>query len=107
VTPIRHLSELPETIRTTCRVTAQAKNDRCGVHLLANLPNRAIALSVDHIGWDKMSKMLFRIMREELRPTDNLFDYRDVLLAECARVSAQLPARSCEVLRQSFATVGL
>ncbi len=83
---------------------AASDNDNCGVHILSGIPNRAAALIIQEIGWERAANLFYTVMTERLTTTSNFADYRDAILAECA---ATLTASDCAAATEAFQVVGL
>jgi len=79
-------------------------NDQCGVHLLSGIPNRAIALAVLEIGWDKVVHVVYDVMTERLAKNAQFSDYAREVRNECSR---QLSSSDCAAIDNAFKTVGL
>jgi Zn-dependent metalloprotease len=74
------------------------------VHILSGIPNRAVALTIQQIGWDDAEPLFYAVMTERLGPDSDFADYRDAVLAECA---ARLSEASCALVEGAFSQVGL
>ena len=96
-----HMSEMPAEYRDC---TPSNNNDKCGVHDLNGIPNKAVALIVKQLGWEASQRMLYRVMTVRLRSTSDFADYRDQMVDEC---DSTLSKQSCDIVRQAFAEVGL
>src|SRR5690606_23236196 len=85
------MSEIPSQYGSGC--TPSATNDNCGVHILSGIPNRAAALMIRSLGWNKTQRLFYRVMTERLRTDSDFADYRNQLLGEC---STSLSAGDCQ-----------
>ncbi len=97
-----HMNEIPAQLGENCQPAAE--NDLCGVHINSGIPNKASALIISKLGWRQTEALFYRVMTARLVSTSNFKDYRNLMLEEC---QATMPAASCEVVKQAFATVGL
>lgn len=96
------ISEIPPALGPNCR--ANESNDKCGVHLLAGIPNRAISLAVQKLGWDKVTHVVWVVMTQRLPKNAQFSTYASETVAECGR---QLSTSECAVFDASFKAVGL
>ncbi len=78
---------------------ASSSNDQCGVHSSSGIPNRAAALIVSQLGWEKTKNIFYRVMTQRLRSTSNFADYRKQALDECA---SKLSSNDCKVMKAAF-----
>lgn len=79
-------------------------NDNCGVHILSGIPNKAIALAIESLGWETVRPLFYRVMTQRLRTSSNFADYRNQVLDEC---KAQLQEGQCFSIERAFSKVGL
>ncbi|MEK7691975.1 MAG: M4 family metallopeptidase, partial [Bdellovibrionota bacterium] len=79
------------------------QNDGCGVHSTSGVPNRAVALAVKSLGWEKMGKLTYAVMTHRLRSTSDFRDFATQMLAEC---KATLSGSECSEIRSAFQAVG-
>jgi Zn-dependent metalloprotease len=96
------MSEIPKEYGHGCK--ANATNDRCGVHLLAGIPNRAVALAVKELGWRKLARVFYVVMTERLKKDSQFAEYARETIGECQH---QLSSSDCVALSNAFRTVGL
>lgn len=97
-----HLRDIPEEFGASC--TPTSTNDNCGVHTLSGIPNRAAALTIQAIGWEKAAPLFYVVMTERLHDRSDFADYRAQVVAEC---DATLSATECAAVEAAFADVGL
>ncbi len=97
-----HVNEIPKKFGEDCKPARS--NDQCGVHSLSGIPNRAVALMVEVLGWKKLTQPLFKVMSVRLTANSNFGDYKTQLLDEC---SMSMDKSDCEVIERSFQTVGI
>jgi Zn-dependent metalloprotease len=79
-------------------------NDRCGVHTLSGIPNRAAALIIQDLGWAETREMFYRIMTEGLDQDARFADYARALLKECRGVVSARKDACVSVKRALLAT---
>lgn len=96
------MKQIPGALGPSCKPTTT--NDRCGVHLLSGIPNRAVALAVQKLGWSKVAHVIYVVMTERLPKNAQFSDYASETMAECGR---QLSSSECAVFDASFKAVGL
>ncbi len=97
-----HMDEIPAEYGPGCEPTGS--NDACGVHLLNGVPNRAAAIAIKSLGWEKIEPVFYRVMTKRLLQGSVFQDYRNLMIDECG---LQLAAADCEALEKAFAEVGL
>lgn len=97
-----HVNEIEAEFGPNCQATMN--NDNCGVHILSGIPNRASALMIQALGWEKLYPLFYQVMTVRLRANSKFSDYKDQMLAEC---DATMSAFECEQVRESLAAVGL
>lgn len=97
----KSVSEIPEEYGSSCKPTSS--NDRCGVHLLSGIPNRATVLIADGMGLEAATRIVYNAMVTQLRPTSDFRDYRAALKEECL-VEQRL---DCHVIDYAFDQVGI
>jgi Zn-dependent metalloprotease len=97
-----NVSEIPADMGPSC--VPSGNNDNCGVHRLSGVPNKAVALAVQKIGWDKAGAVVYRVMTQRLLQKATFADYRTQVMDECA---ARLTADECKAFEDGFRTVGL
>lgn len=84
----------------------ERRNDSCGVHVNAGIPNRAAVLAAKAIGSEDLRKIYYRTLTQLLRTTSNFRDARAQTLAACAlELGADSP--KCPLLAQAFEAVGI
>lgn len=96
------VKEIPAKYSDSC--LPSQTNDRCGVHDLAGIPNRAIALAVQKLGWDKVAHVVYVVMTERLPKNASFATYASETVSECGR---QLSTSDCAAFDSSFKAVGL
>lgn len=96
------MKDLPKELGPNCKPTAE--NDKCGVHLLNGIPNRAISLAVQKLGWDKVAHVIYKVMTERLPKNAQFSTYASETMSECGR---QLSTSECAAFDSSFKSVGL
>lgn len=96
------MSEIPEKLGASC--VPSGTNDHCGVHTLSGIPNRAAALIIQKLGWEKSRKLLYAVMTVRMQPKSQFADYRKETLLEC---NATLDQADCEAVTAAFDTVGV
>lgn len=79
--------------------TPSGSNDHCGVHSNSGIPNRAAALIVSSLGWEKTKGIFYRVMTQRLRSRSNFADYRKQTLDECA---SKLSSSDCKAMKDAF-----
>jgi len=94
------VSETPAEFGTGC--SPSGGNDNCGVHILSGIPNRAVALMAEKLGWETLQPIAYRVMTERLRSSSNFADYRAQFVDECA---GSLSRNACKVIEQAFDAV--
>jgi len=94
------VSETPAEFGAGC--TPDGANDNCGVHILSGIPNRAVALMAEKLGWETLQPIAYRVMTERLRSSSNFADYRAQFVDEC---SGSLSRNACKVVEQAFDAV--
>lgn len=97
-----HVSQISPEFGPEC--DPRRRNDHCGVHDNSGIPNRAAALMVDAVGWDKLKGVFYRVMTQRLRSTSDFSDYRAQVVAECM---TQLSAADCTAVKAAFDAVGM
>ncbi|QDK38145.1 M4 family metallopeptidase [Bdellovibrio sp. NC01] len=97
-----HMSQIPAELGQDCKPTAQ--NDNCGVHKLSGIPNRATALMVQALGWDKLAPVFYAVMTERLSENSQFSDYARETIGECQR---RLTSDECLTVSNAFRAVGL
>jgi Zn-dependent metalloprotease len=93
--------EIPYRFRDQCQ--PDDDNDRCGTHSLSGVPNRAFALNVQSLGWDKLRKIYFDTMVTRLNYNSNFESFAESILEECE--FSQMNAEDCASIRKNFETV--
>jgi len=96
------MKQVPKELGPSCAPTGT--NDRCGVHLLAGIPNRAVSLTVQKLGWDKVAHVIYVVMTEKLPKNAQFSTYASETMKECGR---QLSSSECSAFDSSFKAVGL
>ncbi|WP_413290307.1 M4 family metallopeptidase [Bdellovibrio sp. HCB337] len=96
------MKQIPAALGPNCKATAE--NDKCGVHLLAGIPNRAISLAVQKLGWDKVAHVVYVVMTEKLPKNADFSTYASETISECGR---QLSSSECAAFDSAFKSVGL
>ena len=96
------VSEIPAEFSASCRPSGS--NDNCGVHILSGIPNRASALMVQSLGWEKLRKLFYTVMTQRLRSTSQFADYRNQMLDQC---STLLTTFECQAVKAAFDDVGI
>lgn len=96
------MKDIPAALGPNCKSTQE--NDKCGVHLLAGIPNRAISLAVQKLGWEKVTHVSYVVMTERLPKNASFATYASETVAECGR---QLSVSDCAVFDSAFKAVGL
>jgi Zn-dependent metalloprotease len=99
-----HLAETPPEFGPSC--APNGSNDNCGVHILSGIPNRAISLAAQKVGWTALRSVLYTTMIERLRSNSDFNDYRDQIVEEC-RLRLGSPSQACAALSEGFKNVGL
>lgn len=97
-----HMDEIPDQFGLDCEPASN--NDNCGVHILSGIPNRAAALIIQDIGWTKSSALFYTVMTERLGQQSDFAEYRNAVVAECART---LTTSDCIEVESAFEAVGL
>jgi Zn-dependent metalloprotease len=97
-----NMAEIPQEYDEDCQQSRD--NDECGVHLLNGIPNRATALIVQKLGWERTRELFYNVMTARLRSSSDFRDYRDQMIAECDR---SLTRNECTTVRAAFDQVGL
>lgn len=98
----KEMQEIPSEFGTSCEPTEL--NDQCGVHSLSGIPNRAMSLVIQKLGWDKVAHVLYVVMTERLPSNAEFSTYASETMAECGR---QLSTTDCAVFDDAFKAVGL
>jgi Zn-dependent metalloprotease len=96
------VKQIPAALGPNCKATVE--NDKCGVHLLAGIPNRAVSLAVQKLGWDKVAHVIYVVMTERLPKNAQFSTYASETMAECGR---QLSSSECASFDASFKAVGM
>lgn len=96
------MKQIPKELGPNCK--AAVDNDKCGVHLLAGIPNRAISLAVQKLGWDKVAHVIYVVMTERLSKNAQFSTYASETMSECGR---QLSNSDCAAFDSAFNAVGL
>jgi Zn-dependent metalloprotease len=91
------VSETPAEFAPGC--TPTNGNDNCGVHILSGIPNRAIALMVEKLGWESLHPLAYRVMTQRLRSSSDFRDYRAQWEDEC---ESSLSKNACKVVKSAF-----
>lgn len=97
-----HVSQIPAALGHGCVPTSG--NDNCGVHALSGIPNRASALMVESLGWEKMKGIFYIVMTQKLTPDAKFQDYAREMLNTCAE---RLSPQECQAVFESLRAVGL
>lgn len=98
----KHMIEIPLKYGTGCVPTVE--NDHCGVHVLSGIPNRAAALSVEKLGWEKMAPLFYEVMTKKLNSKSQFKDFANETLRSCAD---RLSSEECSHVAAAFSEVGL
>ncbi len=98
----KEMKEVPLEFGPSCEPTDQ--NDHCGVHVLSGIPNRAISLAIQMLGWDRVAHIVYVVMTERLPNNADFATYASETIAECGR---QLSTTECTVFDEAFKAVGL
>lgn len=96
-----HMSQIPSSLQNC---TPNAFNDRCGVHILSGIPNKAAALIIKNLGAERTKKLFYVVMTEKLQSRSQFVDFAQELRRE-----AQLTLTSTEaqVVNSALLEVGL
>ncbi|MNL16682.1 Zinc metalloproteinase aureolysin precursor [compost metagenome] len=102
-----HYSQVPFEFLDDC--VPAIDNDACGVHVMNGIPNRAAALIISQLGWEKVKWIYFNLMTERLKSSylghePKFADYSRELLQLC---SENLEAQDCDVVLAALKDVGL
>ena len=110
--PSRGISEQPShmsQIQTDAKFkkygkscVASSSNDKCGVHILSGIPNKAAALVMSQIGPEDSAKLYYNVMTK-LNSNADFSDYRRMMLKECKEFSEQ----TCFYVDEALKSVGL
>lgn len=97
-----HIRDIPPMFDRTCSPTMD--NDSCGVHYLSGIPNRATALMIESLGFEKLQKVFYYTMMSRVASTSNFADYVEGLKEECR---LHLTAEDCEIVSEALKETGL
>ncbi|WP_413944173.1 M4 family metallopeptidase [Bdellovibrio sp. HCB-162] len=97
-----HVSQIPKELGPGC--VPSSANDNCGVHMLSGIPNKASALMVEALGWEKMKGIFYTVMTQKLTPDAQFQDYAREMLNTCAE---RLSPQECNAVFESLRAVGL
>ena len=97
------MKQIPKELGPNCKPSL-LENDLCGAHLLSGIPNRAISLTIQKLGWDKVAHVLYVVMTERLPKNPSFADYASETISECGR---QLSSSECAAFDEGFKAVGL
>lgn len=97
-----HVSQIPAELRKGC--VPSSANDNCGVHALSGIPNKASALMVESLGWEKMKGIFYTVMTQKLTPDAQFQDYAREMLNTCAE---RLSPQECQAVFEALRAVGL
>lgn len=97
-----HTRDIPPLLDRTCSPTVN--NDSCGVHYLSGIPNRATALMIESLGFEKLQKVFYFTMMSRVTSTSNFSDYATGLKEECR---LHLSSEECEIVTEALTETGL
>jgi len=82
---------------------ASSDNDKCGVHVLSGIPNKASALIMSVIGFDDAAKLFYNVMTKGMKENSTFKDYRVSLMKECEALSSD----TCAIVDDALKSVGI
>jgi aureolysin len=96
-----HMSQIPAELQFCIPSTS---NDRCGVHILSGIPNKAAAQMMSILGPQRTKNLFYKVMTERLVSNSQFVDFARELRRECAQTMSRA---ECDVVDQSLRNVGL
>jgi Zn-dependent metalloprotease len=93
-----------EMFGSSCQPSAE--NDQCGVHYLSGIPNRATSMIISRLGFKKVESLFFNTTVNRLSMFSNFSEYLRQMHQECLE-SGQFQSFECDVVLESFASVGV
>ncbi len=100
----KDMSEVPPEFSSEC--VPNLFNDNCGVHILSGIPNKVFATVVSKLGWEKSSRLYYKVMTDKLKPTSQFADFKKEMSEECLNGN-NLTASECSIIDDAFKEVGL